>query len=237
MRDRVFRIGRIHLRIERGDFYRDDSPPETARRSCLTDRSSPGSARDRPSSSSMQRAAYSSASFSLTTASPSKSTVKPIRSLRRFAQRLHHVLRIAAGDELPRHAGDVPAQNRRGEPGENARRLRCRSAGTGRSRCRMPAKYSPRCCTISPERRSDASTSTKRNICTLKCLVAHRERHHPLVESGLAEDRFGVLIDQLENLQPALLDLLLQTNSCADSNAGYRVRQRAVLLSGCQNGG
>ncbi len=32
----------------------------------------------------------------------------------------------------------------------------------------IPVKYSSRCCTISSERRSEASTSTKRNICTLK---------------------------------------------------------------------
>ena len=39
-----------------------------------------------------------------------------------FAQHLHHVVRISPGDELPRHPGNVPAQNRRGEPRKDARR-------------------------------------------------------------------------------------------------------------------
>ena len=33
----------------------------------------------------------------------------------------------------------------------------------------------------------------------LETLVAHRESHHPLIESGFAEERLGMLIDQVEN--------------------------------------
>ena len=36
----------------------------------------------------------------------------------------------------------------------------------------------------------------------LEMFVAHRERHHPLVKAGLAENRFRIAIDQLENRVP-----------------------------------
>ena len=109
--DRVLRVGRIHLRIERGDFDRKIHDREKL--GVFAERIGPAAGlrarglRAIPS----QRAAYSSASCSLTTASPSKSTVNPILLSAPLAQRFHHVVRIFPGDELPRHAGNVPAQN------------------------------------------------------------------------------------------------------------------------------
>ena len=44
----------------------------------------------------------------------------------------------------------------------------------------------------------------------LEMLVPHRERHHPLVKTGLAENRFGISINQLENPFAPLFDLALQ---------------------------
>ena len=41
-------------------------------------------------------------------------------------------------------------------------------------------------------------------------LVAHRESHHALVKPGLAENRFGMLIDELKNASAAPLDFQLQ---------------------------
>jgi hypothetical protein len=43
---------------------------------------------------------------------------------------------------------------------------------------------------------------------SLELLIAHRERHHPLVKTGLAEKRFEMSLDQLENAHAALLDLI-----------------------------
>jgi hypothetical protein len=40
--------------------------------------------------------------------------------------------------------------------------------------------------------------------------VAHRELHHSLIESGLAENRFRMAIDQIKDLGAASLDLGLQ---------------------------
>ena len=33
----------------------------------------------------------------------------------------------------------------------------------------------------------------------LEMLVPHRERHHPLIKAGFAENRFGIPIDELKN--------------------------------------
>ena len=37
--------------------------------------------------------------------------------------------------------------------------------------------------------------------------VTHRELHHPLIETGLTENRFRVAIDQIKDLHTAALDL------------------------------
>ena len=44
----------------------------------------------------------------------------------------------------------------------------------------------------------------------LELLIAHRERHQSLIKSGLAEERLGVFIDQLEDAPAALLDFALE---------------------------
>ena len=49
----------------------------------------------------------------------------------------------------------------------------------------------------------------------LEMFVPHRERHHALVEAGLAENRFGISIDQLKNPLAALLGFKLAENSLA----------------------
>ena len=41
-------------------------------------------------------------------------------------------------------------------------------------------------------------------------LIAHREGHQSLIESGLAEKRLGIFIDQLEDAPAALLDFALE---------------------------
>jgi hypothetical protein len=37
--------------------------------------------------------------------------------------------------------------------------------------------------------------------------ITHRELHHALIETGLAENRFRVAIDQVKDLHAAALDL------------------------------
>jgi hypothetical protein len=42
-------------------------------------------------------------------------------------------------------------------------------------------------------------------------LVAHRERHHPLIKTGFAEKRLRMLIDQIEYAFAASFDFGLQS--------------------------
>src|SRR5205823_5779870 len=53
--------------------------------------------------------------------------------------------------------------------------------------------------------------------------VAHRKLHHPLIESGLAENRFRMAIDQIKDLGAASLNLGLQETH-------VRIVNRASLL-------
>jgi hypothetical protein len=42
-------------------------------------------------------------------------------------------------------------------------------------------------------------------------LIAHRKRHHALVEAGFAKEGFGMAIDQFEDLFALPLNLLLES--------------------------
>src|SRR5205807_1780611 len=57
------------------------------------------------------------------------------------------------------------------------------------------------------ERREDIDEAEHLHF---EMFVSHRERHHPLVKASLTEDRFRILVDQVENLLATLLDLALQ---------------------------
>ena len=58
-----------------------------------------------------------------------------------------------------------------------------------------------------PERRQHID---KAKHLDFKTLIAHRERHQPLVKTGLAEKRFRMAVDQLKNARAALLDFSLE---------------------------
>ena len=45
----------------------------------------------------------------------------------------------------------------------------------------------------------------------LEVLIAHRERHHPLIKAGLAKQRLRMLIDQIEYAFAASFDFGLQS--------------------------
>ena len=209
MRDRILRVGRIHLRIERGDFYGNDSRPGTARRLCRADRSSRGSVSRSPSSRSKQRAAYSSASCSLTTASPSRSTVNPIFSFRR----LRSVFITSSGFR--------PAMNCRAIPETFQRRIgavshgkNARGAQAGLQERHEAVAHAGK---IFVEMLDDVAGAAQgrehideAEHLHLEMLVPHRERHHPLVKAGFAENRFRIPINQLENSPAALFDLALE---------------------------
>ena len=49
----------------------------------------------------------------------------------------------------------------------------------------------------------------------LEMFVPHRERHHPLIETGFAEKRFGISIDELKNTLAAAFRFKLERTHCA----------------------
>ena len=150
MRDRFLRLGRFHLRIEAPRSSPRDSPPGKARRSCLTDRSSRGS-RARASRATPSRGPHiRPLPVSLTTASPNKSTVNPMCCLR--------FLRSVFSTSVPSR----PAMNCRAIPETFQPQDQAVSHGKilaartpvciiGTKLLSIPAKYSSRCSTISPE--------------------------------------------------------------------------------------
>src|SRR5438067_13381373 len=58
--------------------------------------------------------------------------------------------------------------------------------------------------------------------------VAHRELHHPLIKSGLAENRFRMAINQIKNLGAASLNLGLQETHVRIVNRASRLAKSAA---------
>src|SRR5437764_15274119 len=109
MTDRIGRIGRVHLRVERGNFYRN-----------VNDRKQLGIFPHwiQPSFSvtgqhfhQLEAARSILRRLLLTYYRFAEQVDRESNSLAvSLPQRLHHVPWIFAGDELPRHSGNVPPQ-------------------------------------------------------------------------------------------------------------------------------
>ena len=208
MRYRIFGIGRIHLRIERGNFHRHVHDREEL--DVLAERIGPAAGPFRQSIEQIETARGVFVRFLFAHHCFAEQIDRePDPFLAPFAQHLHHVIRVAAGDELARHAGDVPAQDRRGEPGENASRAQARLherdeavAHAGKIFVKMLDDIAG-----AAERREHVHEAEHLHF---ERLVAHRESHHALIKAGLAENRFGIAVDQIENAPAPLLNLFLQ---------------------------
>ncbi len=206
--DRVLRVGRIHLRIERGDFDRNVHDREQL--GILSERIGPAAGLFRQPIEQREAARGIFVRFLFAhDRFAEEIDGEPDPLLPPLPQHFHDVVRISSGDELPRHAGNVPAQNRGGEPGEDPG-----GAQTGLEE-RHEAVAHVREIFVevlddvarAPERREHIDEAEHLH---LEMLVPHRERHHPLVKAGLGENRFGIPVDQLENSFASLLDLALQ---------------------------
>src|SRR5438132_4839923 len=126
-----------------------------------------------------------------------------------LAQRLHYIVWSFSGNELARHAGNIPAQELAADPRHNFR-----GADAGLDERREAVAHVREIfvemldnVARTPERRQHID---KAKHLDFKTLVAHRERHQPLVKTGLAEKRFRMAVDQLKNARPALLDFSLE---------------------------
>src|SRR5581483_3816735 len=101
--------------------------------------------------------------------------------------------------ELPRHAGDIPAQKLAADERRDLGQLH---TGADEGRVTVAHVFE-----IFLEVPNDLATAIQRrqNIdkaeqLHFEMLVAHRESHHALIKAGLAEERFRMLIDKPENL-------------------------------------
>src|SRR5262249_33070457 len=209
MRDRVRRIGRIHLGIERGNLYGE-----------IHDREQIGvfPERIRPTatfaSEMLEQFQTAHGVFVRLVFANDRFAQKVDREsdalLALFAQRFHHVLGISSGDKLARHAGNVPAQKLAADEGNDPRR-----ADTGANQRRVAVAHVGK---IFVEMLDDVGSAMKgrENIHETKelnfeMLVAHRERHHSLIKAGFAEERLRVLIDEFKNAFAPPVDLGLQS--------------------------
>jgi hypothetical protein len=113
VRDCVLRVCRVHLRIKRGDFYRHVDDREQL--GVFAQRIGPAAGPFRQAVEQMEaalgvfvRLLFAHHRFA------EEIDREPDLFLAPLAQHFHHVVGVAPGDELARHAGDVPAENRRG---------------------------------------------------------------------------------------------------------------------------
>ena len=208
MRDRVRRIGRIHLRIERGDFYGDID--DRKQFGAVAERIAPvfGLRGEMLEEIHATRRVFGRFLFA-DHGFAEKIDREPDLFFAPFAQRFHDVARIFSGDELARHAGDVPAQDLAADPGSDLGEL---NAGANERRVAVAHVLE-----VFVQMANDFAAASKRgeNVDKAKhlhfeMLVAHGERHHALIKAGFAEKRFRVPVDELKDLPAAAFDFALQ---------------------------
>src|SRR5207245_5923809 len=126
-----------------------------------------------------------------------------------FAQRFHYVIRVAPGDELPRHSGDIPAQELSTDDRNDARERHPGADKRGETIAHVGEVFVEMLHDIgaAPERSENVDETEHLHF---EMFVAHRELHHPLIKSRLAENRFRMAINQIKNLGAASLNLGLQ---------------------------
>src|SRR6266478_26305 len=202
MRNGVSRIGRIDLRIERGDFHREIYDGKKLR--IFSERVGPtlGFSDEALQQIEATRRIFIGLFFTEDSLAQ-KIDSEPDFLCVPLAQRFHHICAIFSGDKLPRHSGNVASQDECADPRHEA----C-DAHTALNRWREAVVHTGE---IFFEMLDDITRFAKRrqNIYKAKhlhfeLLIAHRERHHPLIKTGLAEKRLWMLIDQLKNARTAL---------------------------------
>jgi len=125
-----------------------------------------------------------------------------------FAQRFHYVIRVAPGDELPRHSGDIPAQELSTDDRDDARERHPGPDERGETIAHVGKIFIEMLHDVrAAAERSEHVDETEH--LHFEMFVAHREFHHPLIESGLAENRFRIAINQIKDVGAASFDLSL----------------------------
>src|ERR1700731_545809 len=187
MHDRISRIRRIHLRVERGDFYGeiDDWKQLLAVAEWISPAFS--FAHEMLEQIHATRGIFSGFVFAHD-GFAQKIDREPNALRAAFAQRFHDVARVFSSNKLARHAGNVPAQDLATDPRNDLRELDERGktvAGVLKVFVEMADDFA------AASQRSENIDKAKH--LHLEMLVGHGESHHALVKTSLAEKRFGVL--------------------------------------------
>ena len=209
MNDRIRRVGRIHLRIKRRNFYGKINDREQLR--VFAKRICPAARFATEMLEQFQTTTGVLVRFLFAyNCLAEKIDCKPDALGAAFAEHFHDVLRIPSGDELARHAGYVPSQELAADPRDNF----CR-ANSGSNQRRVAVAHARE---IFVEMLDDIGSAMERreNInepeqLHLEVLIAHRERHHSLVKAGFTEERLRMLVDQIEYAFAASFDFGLQS--------------------------
>src|SRR5205807_7699606 len=119
-----------------------------------------------------------------------------------FAQCFHYVTRIAPGDELACHSGDIPAQEFSADDRDDARERYPGADERGVTIAHVGK--------IFIEMLHDVGAAAERcehidetEHLHFEMFVAHGKLHHRLIESGLAENRLRMAIGQIKDLGAA----------------------------------
>src|SRR5882724_4452918 len=230
MNDRICRVGRIHLRVKRRNFYGKINDREQLR--IFAKRICPAAGFATEMLEQLQTTTGVLVRFLFAyDCLAEKIDRKPDALGAAFAEHFHDVLRIPSGDELARHAGYVPSQELAADPRDNF----CR-ANSGSNQWRVAVAHVRE---IFVEMLDDIGSAMERreNIdkaeqLHLEVLIAHRERHHSLVKAGFTEERLRMLVDQIEYAFAASFDFGLQSAH----NQKVIARQSEVKAKELRNG-
>ena len=208
MRNGVSRIGRIHLRIERGDFHGEIY--DRKKLGIFSERIGPASRFSRKALQQIETSRRIFISLFFTEDGLAQKIDGEPNFLRSpLAQRFHYIFAIFSADKLARHSGNVLSQDKRTDPWDDAR-----DAHPGLNHRRKtishPGKVFLKVLNDLAGLAERWQYIDKAEHLHLETLIPHGERHHPLVKTGLAEKRLRMFVNQLENTRTALLDLALK---------------------------
>ena len=126
-----------------------------------------------------------------------------------FAHRFHYVNRVSPGDELARHSRDVPAQEFSADDRDDARERHPGADERGVTIAHVGKIFVEMLDDVGAAAEGSEHVNETEHL-HFEMFVAHRKLHHPLIKSGLAENRFRMAINQIKDLGAASLDLGLQ---------------------------
>src|SRR5256714_2622887 len=185
MRNGVSRIGRIYLRIERRDFHGEIY--KRKKLGIFSARIGPASRFAREALQQIEATHRIFIGLFFTEDSLAQKIDSEPNLLRLpLAQRFHYILTIFSGDKLARHSGNIPSQDKRTDPWDYARHAHP-GPNHWREAISHPGKVFFKVLDDFVGVAERWQHIDKAEHLDLETLIAHGERHHVLIKTGLAE--------------------------------------------------